>query len=317
MRNTALEFSAKGKLGIIEMGTPPEPGPSQILLATKYTGVTNGTERHAFLAEHGFGGGMYPSRHGYQHVGEVTAVGENVSKFQKGDWAYYGGYVGHAGWNVIDENDLMIKLPENVERKNCALFGVAGVALRGVRRMGVSQADNVWVVGQGPIGHFTAQAARASGAKVTVTGMLEKRLDAAKKCGAHVVLNAAEKSTPQIIKEGGPYNYIYDCCSLESLPYDIFSNGLLSHSGTIGMMAVRTEVSYPWGLLHSTEGKIETSCHFSNDDLRVLLFLYEEGLLKIEQMVSHFVSIDEAPKIYDMLAHNANDLLGIIFDWTK
>ncbi len=316
MRNTALEFFAKGKLGIIELGAPPEPGQSQILLETKYTGLTNGTERHALLTEHGYGHG-YPSRHGYQHVGEVIAIGENVSKFQKGDWAYYGGYVGHAGWNIIDENDLMIKLPESVERKYCALFGVAGVALRGIRRMGVSQADNVWVVGQGPIGHFVAQAARAAGAKVTVTDILEKRLVTAKKCGAHVVLNAAEKSTPQIIKEGGPYNYIYDCCSLESLPFDIFSNGLLAHSGTIGMMAVRTEVSYPWSLLHCTEAKIETSCHFSDDDLRVLLFLYEEGLLKIEPMVSHFVSIDEAPKIYDMLVNNANDLLGVIFDWTK
>ena len=70
-------------------------------------------------------------------------------------------------------------------------------------------------------------------------------------------------------------------------------------------------------LLHGTEAKIETSCHFKGDDLRVLLALYEQGSLRIKPMVSHIVSIDEAPQIYKMLAHKANDLLGVIFDWTE
>ena len=317
MRKTALEFTAKGKVGVCELPEPPEVEPTQVLLETQYSGVTNGTERHALLSEHGFGGGRLPSRHGYQHVAKVAAAGQDVTRYQPGDWVFYGAYVGHNGWNVANEDGLLIKLPDGIDRKYCALSGVAGVALRSVRRMGVGQGDNVWVAGQGPIGHFVAQAARAAGARVTVTDMFEKRRAAARQCGAHVVLNAADEGIGKLLKEGGPYDYIYDCCSAEPLLFDVQSNRLLARGGTIGMMAVRDRVSYPWSLLHGTEGRIETSCHFDTDDLRVLLFLFQQGLVTIEPMVSHFVSIDQAPAVYDMLAHNARDLLGIIFDWTE
>ncbi|HUW81247.1 MAG TPA: zinc-binding dehydrogenase [Phycisphaerae bacterium] len=317
MRKTALEFTAKGKVGVCDLGQPPELEPTQILLETQYSGVTNGTERHALLSEHGFGGGRFPSRHGYQHVGKVVAAGGDVARYQTGDWVFYGAYVGHNGWNVVNEDGLLIKLPVRMDHKYCALFGVAGVALRSVRRMGVGQGDNVWVAGQGPIGHFVAQTAKAAGARVTVTDMLEKRLDVARRCGAHVVLNVADKSTGKLLEEGGLYDYIYDCCSAEALLFDVHKDKLLARGGTIAMMAVRDRVNYPWGLLHGTEGRIETSCHFDTDDLRVLLFLCEQGLVTIEPMVSHVVSIDQAPEVYNMLADSTEGLLGVIFDWTE
>lgn len=37
--------------------------------------------------------------------------------------------------------------------------------------------------------------------------------------------------------------------------------------------------------------------------------------MTFEPMVSHIVSIDEALGIYDLLARNADALLGVIFDW--
>ena len=317
MRKTALEFAARGKLAIRDLGEPPPLGLSGILLETVYTGITNGTERHAFLSEYGFGGGIYPSRHGYQHVSKVVATGKDVTRFETGGWVFFGGYVGHNGWNIVDENALLIKLPADIDRRYCALFGVAGVALRSVRRMGIRQGDNVWVAGQGPIGHFTAQATRTAGARVTVTDMLDNRLDAARKCGAHVVLNPADKNTEKLLKEGGPYNYIYDCCSAKELLFEVHKNRLLAHGGTMAMMAVRDTVSYPWSLLHGTEARIETSCHFGTDDLRVLLFLCKQGLVNMEPVVSHLVSIDKAPGIYDQLAHHGEELLGVIFDWTE
>ncbi len=316
MRKTALEFSARGRLGVRDLGEPPGPGPSEILLETVYSGVTNGTERHAFLGEHGFGGGHYPSRHGYQQVGRVVAAGEQVTRFQTGDWVFYGEYVGHNAWNIAQENDLLLKLPEEIDRRYCALFGVAGVALRSVRHMGVRPGDNVLVVGQGPIGLFVGQAARAVGARVTVTDMLEMRLEAARKCGAHLAFNASGKNTERCLKQGGPYNYIYDCCSLENLLFDVHRHALLAHGGTIAMMAVRDTVSYPWSLLHLTEARLETSCHFDKDDLRVLLFLVQQGLMTIEPVVTHFVPIDEARRIYDLLANRDESLLGVIFDWS-
>ncbi len=81
-------------------------------------------------------------------------------------------------------------------------------------------------------------------------------------------------------------------------------------------MAVRDKVVYPWSLLHGTEARIETSCHFDAKDLQVLLFLYQQGIIRMAPMVSHIVSIDDAPRLYEMLASHADDLLGVIFDWS-
>ena len=114
--------------------------------------------------------------------------------------------VGHNGWNVAGQNSLLVKLPAGINRKFCALFGVAGVALRCVRRMRVSHGGNVFVAGQGPIGHFVAQMARAAGAKVTVTDRLQNRLDMAKKNGVHITWNIDDKETEAHLIEGGPYN---------------------------------------------------------------------------------------------------------------
>ena len=314
MRLTCIEFVAQGEVATAELGAPPEPGASEILIETTFTGVTNGTERHALLGEHGYAGGVYPSRHGYQHVGVVTAAGAAVTRYAPGDRVFYGDYVGHRGWNVADENGLLLKLPEDVDARRCALFGVAGVGLRAVRRMGVSAGDNVWVAGQGPIGHFAAQAARAVGARVTVTDMVARRLDAARAAGAHTVLDAGAWDG---IAGGGPYDYVFDCCSAPGLLDEVWSRELLAHGGTIGAVAVRSRADFPWSLLHGKEARYEVSCHFGADDLRVLLWLVRQGLILMEPLVSHIVSIDEAPRVYGLLAERSEDLLGAIFDWAE
>ncbi len=317
MKTRGLEFVAQGKVGFCDLGEPPEPGAKQILIETVYSGVTNGTERHRLLTEHGHGKGQYPAREGYQVVGPIVGVGSEVTAFQKGDWVYYGGHGGHMGWKLAEEDGLLVKLPDTVDRKFCALFGVACVALRAVRRMGVAAGDNVWVVGQGPIGNFVGQHARAVGAQVTVSDLVPKRLETAKACGAHRVLNASHPDIWDRLKAGGPYDYIFDCCSLENLFFDIREHRLLAHGGTIGAVALRDTVTFPWGMLHSrTEGKIEVSCHFKRDDLQVLRFLYEQGTIRIQPLVSHTVPIEKAPEIYDLLANKSGELLGAIFEWS-
>ena len=94
MRTLGLEYTAPGETAFCDLGEPPDVQPTEILIATRYSGITNGTERHALLGEHGWG--QYPSRHGYQHVGEVVAAGEAVEGFSVGDWCSTGATSGIA-----------------------------------------------------------------------------------------------------------------------------------------------------------------------------------------------------------------------------
>jgi 2-desacetyl-2-hydroxyethyl bacteriochlorophyllide A dehydrogenase len=318
MRNAGIEYIEPGRMGFYDLGTPSDLQPNQILLRTRYSGVTNGTERHALLGEHGWK--KFPGRHGYQHVGQVESVGQAVKRFAPGDWVFYGQYVGHKAWHVIDidphENHLCLPLPEHVDRRHCALFGVAGVALRAVRRMGIAAGQRVWVAGLGPIGQFAAQAARAVGARVTVTDVVDQRLAAAASLGAHEVINVDGSAGKDRLRQAGPFDCILDCCGAESLLDEIAEMGILASSGLIGLMAVRSRTCFPWAMLHGREARIEVSCHFRVDDLRVLLHLYEQQMVRIAPLVTHCVPVDQAPEIYRILRDRPRELLGVIFEWS-
>ena len=325
VHNLGIQYPAAKQVRFIDLGAPPDPGPTQVLIGTHYSGVTNGTERHALLGEH-FWKTAFPSSHGYQHVGRIVKRGEAVQGFKEGDWVFCGQYVGHRGWNLVDVgtadlrsngSHLVYPIPEGVDPVECALLGVAGVAMRGVRRFRIAPAQNVWVAGQGMIGQFAAQAARAFGARVTVSDLDEKRLEIAKSCGAHRVINARDPGVWDALKAGRPYDCIIDACNVDSFLMDVDHHGLLAFGrSVIGMLAVHSEVVFNWGMLHGREASIEVSCHFSLDDLRVILHFMRQGILLVKPWISHFVPIGEALSIYEILRDRPTDLRGVVFDWT-
>ena len=320
MHNIGIEFTARGEMGFYNLGDPPDPAPTQILIRTLYSGITNGTERHALVGDFGYGGG-YPGRHGYQHVGVVEIVGEQVKAFSEGDVVFFGHYVGHRGWHIVNvgsgdsQSHLCIKLPDDVEHEFCALLGVTGVGMRHVRRINVKPAQNVWVAGVGPIGQSAAQSARAFGAYVTVSDMNQRRLDVAKELGAHRTINVSEPSGYDLLKQGSPYDCIIDACGAPSLFADIRDNRLIGRRGVIGALAVRGDTTFTWGMLHGLEGSIQVSCHFSLDDLRVILHFLRQDIMRLEPLVTHRVPITEAPGIYQIIRDRPADLLGVIFNW--
>lgn len=316
MDNRGIEFIAQGEMDFCDLGEAPEPGPGQVRIRTLYSGITNGTERHALMAEHGYG--AFPGRHGYQHVGRVDAIGSSVHQFSKGDVVFYGDYVGHRAWHVVDVNTpgrLCIKIPEGVEPEFCALLGVAGVGTRGARRCRVEAGQRVWVVGAGLIGQFAAQAARAFGAHVTISDVHTSRLGMARTCGAHRVLDASASDYEDLVKVGGPYHRIIDACGIPSLFHDIQRMGVLGHRSVIAAIAVRRETQFNWGMLHVLECSIEVSCHFSLEELSMLLFFLQQGTLHVEPLVTHRVSIDDAPSIYATMRDHPRELLGVVFQW--
>ena len=68
-------------------------------------------------------------------------------------------------------------------------------------------------------------------------------------------------------------------------------------------------------MLHQRELSVEVSCHFAVKDLTILRHFVREHIIHIKPVVSHRVSIDEAPDIYTILRDRPAELLGVIFDW--
>ncbi len=319
MQNIGIEFPAQGEMAFFDLGSPPAPAPTEIRIRTLYSGVTNGTERHALMND--FGGTNYPVRAGYQHVGVVDSVGNQVEAFSVGDVVFLGVHGGHRGWHLVnlettsERARLCIKLPDDIEREFCALFGVAGVGMRHSRRIRVGPSHNVWVAGLGLIGQFVAQASRGLGAYVTVTDVNPRRLEIARTLGAHKVIDASEPSADAVLKHRSPYDRIVDACGAPTLFEDIYRNDLLALYGAIGALAGRGETKFHQSMLHSKRASIESSSHFTLDDLQILLHFVRLDTIQIAPLVTHRVSIIEAPRIYETMKDRPGALLGVIFDW--
>ena len=137
----------------------PEPeGPTgnEVKTETIYSGITNGTERNQLI------GGNYAPKdeqlptggNGYQNVGRVIEVGPDVSELQVGDVLYMSAI--HAEYVVFAEDDLLIKLPDSIDRTEAALFGMTSVAMRTCRNTELKMGERVLIVGAGIIGQVAA-----------------------------------------------------------------------------------------------------------------------------------------------------------------
>ena len=318
MRNPAIEFPSLGEARLFDLPEPPLPGPTEILTRTQFSGVTNGTERHSLMADFGH---RFPARGGYQHVSAIEAVGSRVSGFAVGDTVFLGVHGGHRGWHIVDlastneRERLCIKLPQEVENEFCALFGIAGVGFRHSRRIRVVAPMRVWVAGLGLVGQSVAQASRALGAHVTVTDVDPRRLEIAAELGAHSVIDASQDACAELLAQGGPYDRIVDACGAPDLFDFIYENKLLALYGAIGALAGRQPTVFHQTMLHALRASIESSSHFTLEDLEFLSHFYQLGTVRIKPMVTHRVPVTEAPAIYATMRDSPADLLGVIFDW--
>ncbi len=318
MKRIGIEFPRLGVARMVDLPAPPKPGPTEIVTRTLFSGVTNGTERHRLMADFVR---YFPIRYGYQHVSVIEEAGRRVDQFSVGETVFLGVQGGHRGWHLVDlaaanESDrLCIRLPPEIEHEFCALFGIAGVGFRHSRRIRVAAPMRVWVAGLGLIGQSAAQAARALGAHVTVTDFDPRRLDVSGRLGAHLVIDFNEDTAIESLTEGGPYDRIVDACGASDLFDFINEHGLLAPYGVIGALAGRQPTVFHQTMLHALRASIESSSHFTLEDLEILLHFYQLGTVRIEPMVTHRVPVEEAPAVYAALRDDPAELLGVIFDW--
>lgn len=145
--------------------TPPRPEAGEVLLRTRRTLISSGTELS--LLAGGPPGTVwheiadYPRRSGYSHVGEVEDVGPGV------DRSWIGRRVAsrrpHAAWIAAPADDLR-PVPDAVSDEEATFSTLAGVVMNGLRRARLAWGESVAVFGLGLVGQLTARIAATAGA---------------------------------------------------------------------------------------------------------------------------------------------------------
>ena len=122
---------------------------------------------------------------GYSTSGVVEAVGENVRLLKVGDRVACGGadIANHADMVSIPEN-LVVKIPDNVNLEDAAYTTVASIAMQGVRQADLRLGESCAIIGLGLLGQLTIQMLKASGVKVIGIDIDKDMVKLAKKSGA-------------------------------------------------------------------------------------------------------------------------------------
>lgn len=309
---TLLPDKRREKIVVEDWKEPDSPVGNEVLCEAVFTGLTNGTERNQLI-----GGNYAPSDEnlpcggGYQNVGRVIETGPDVKQLQVGDLIYAS--VDHVERFKIQENGLLLKLPNDVEPSEAALFGISGVAMHCCRRVEPRIGERVLIVGQGCIGMFAAQIAYAMGARVSVCDIEESRLEKVRKLGiAEQVINTSDDGWEKQIGNG-VYDAVMDFAGVPDMVTPMVQ--ACKTRGRLLLVAGRFDVNYTFNVGQFKEISILHCSHFTRDDLDNLCRFLRQGSIRIAPLIHHKVPLVDVPQIYRWLRDEPMRLLGTVFEW--
>lgn len=223
-----------GKITVKE-APAPVCDDNEVLIETKYSIISSGTETMAFksektesffsslikkkqkiqaaynyLKEKGIeellrkyrSQGNVSSVSGYSASGIIIEKGKKVTEFNVGDRvaAAGSGFASHSELICVPKN-LVVKIPDNVDFIDAAFSTIGAIALQGVRLARTDFGETVCVVGLGLIGIITSQILKSKGCNVIGVDINEKRLAAARKFGINNLFNANDEFLANNIKK--------------------------------------------------------------------------------------------------------------------
>lgn len=322
----------------IEDVPTPEPGPDQVLVKIKYSGLC-GSDVHRFqygMAEPG-------SIMGHEFCGVIAAVGSNVTNWKEGDRLVGGGganpdgiqrassgarysarTVGFKspGWGGFAEYALMdywrpLRLPDNVSWETAVLTEPCAIAVHAVRRSSFRVGDQVVVMGAGPIGLLTQQVLQAGGARaVYVSEPAPGRAEAARKLGATEVFDPITTDVVSRVVElsdGLGVPLAFDCAAAKPT----LQQGLemVKRGGQVTVISMAWEdvplLTVEW---IGREVDMKASYGSTPEDWQIVLSLMEQGKIDSGPMVdqSSFIGFDDMQATLTRLMTPQEDIQSVL-----
>lgn len=332
--NPTLVFP-KPKEIVIEDRLVPDPKEGEVLVMTRVTLVSTGTEltilsgdfpRDSEWSKYG----QFPFVPGYSNVGEVVRLGKGSDKGLIGKRIVSRGP--HAMY-VVARADSPKIVPDSVSDEQAAFFTVAEVSLNGVRRAKVSLGESVVVYGAGLIGQFAARFCRLSGATpVFVVDVSDDRLSRLPKDPNMVRLNPLRDDIASAVKSetsGRMADLVFEVTGDPELIPGEFKC-LRKQGRFVVLSSPRGPTLFDFHDLCNKPSHTIIGAHLTSQPEHGTpdnpwtsrreseLFFHMVGTheLSPEQLVTHRVSYRQASEMYRTLLRDRSLAMGVLMDWT-
>lgn len=219
--------------------------------------------------------------------------------------------------------DNLIKIDPDTPSDKAALVGCGVMTGVGgaINRARVQPGSSCVVFGAGGVGLNVIQGCALAGAETVIAvDMVDKKLEYAQTFGAtHTVNPGKEGDAVQKIKEitGGGADYGFEVIGL---PETMTQTYLAVRKGgtavMIGVPKFDAMAAFPAATMFMEEKAILGSAFGSGapkTDIPRLIKLYNRGRLKLDELITHTYSIDEAPQAFEDLEKGVNARGVILF----
>jgi len=282
---------------------------------------------------------------GHEITGRIVQVGEGVEHYKIGDRVFVshhvpcntcryclnghhtachtlhktnfdpGGFAEYIRVPPINVDRGVYLLPDEVSFEDGTFIEPLACVLRGQRFAGIQPGHTVLVMGSGISGLLHLQLALALGAgRVFATDINEYRLKAAQQFGANAVIHAKEDVPARLrqVNENRLADRVIVCTG--ALPAFTQALQCIDNGGTILFFAPTdpgVDVPVPITDLWRKEITLMTSYGASPADLATALELIRAGNVRVHEMITHRLKLEEAGLGFKLVAE-AKDSIKVI-----
>jgi L-iditol 2-dehydrogenase len=322
------------ELESVEVSETPPPG--MLLVEAKTTAISAGTEIANFRGITTYRSAANPDWSadpyipGYSVAGVVKAVGAGVTAFQPGDRVC--GMGPHASASHV-EAARFVHIPDEVSFDHAAMTTLVCIVTNAVRLARIELGDRVAVVGAGLIGQLALQLSRLAGGRPTLSvDPIGVRRDLALTCGASAAVDPTTDEDGAEIEQltgGRDFDVVFEATGSPqafnpALKLVRFEGRMILLGSTRGLVErfdpysdVHLKGATLIGAHMRTHAEVVTPNNrwtFENNR-RLGLQLIAAGDLKLEPLISHRVSGDEGPSMFERLAENRESFFGVLLNW--
>jgi L-iditol 2-dehydrogenase len=324
----------------IEEMPVPSIGPGELLVRVRASGICGSDVMEWYRAR------SAPLVLGHEIAGEVAAVGEGVARFHVGDRVFVthhvpcgqcrycqqghgsvcetlrrthfhpGGFAEYVRVPQINVELGTLPLPEELSFDEGSFIEPLACVVRGQRMARLQPGQTVLVIGSGTAGLLHVQLARARGAgRVIASDINESRLRAARRLGADATLPAADLPDGLYrVNDQRLADVVVVCTG--ALPAIRQAVRSVDRGGTVLFFAPApegVEVPIPLFELWRDEVTVATSYAAGPQDLAEAIELLRAGSVRVEEMITHRLSLAEAGRGFELVA-SGQDAIKVIID---
>lgn len=326
MKRKRLGFDGR-RVVLFEEDFAP-PGRDEVLIRTEWTLISIGTEV-AVITDAAKEGKSLDL--GYSHVGIIEDVGPGGDQAIKGQRVL--SLAPHAEWVKVDAGPgRTVPVPEGVS-PDLATLGILGsVAYHIVERASPRLVEPTAVLGQGVVGSLVLQLTNRCGVRPLIAIDVDaRRLEKGRELGADHVVDASREDVVAAVSHltngkgvslcieaaassdayrtavailGLRGRLVVTSCVLEPVEFRINEDLVKRELTIMGAHQPKCPVEEnPYHLWTSPRNRTATM-----EDIL-------EGRLEVDHLISHRVSPDEGPAIYDRLLQKDRSLVGVALSW--